>query len=141
MQTDFEFTCHPPLGRLRIVGELDESSVDHLADVLESLALRGCTRVEVDVEEVSYIDPRCLHVLHEMHRRLRIRGEGVAMVGTNDYHRLVTQHAGYAALLPGAPAQDATDPFVVVLDRPGRSAGAWAHDSSDPDGTPDASRA
>lgn len=140
MQTDFEFICHPPLGRIRIFGELDAESVDHLTDVLESLVLRGCTHVKVDVEEVSYIDPTCLHVLHEVHRRLSLEGEGVALVGANEYHRLVTQHAGYAALLPGSPVHDATDPIVVVMDHAAPPAGSWPHDAPDADGAADPSR-
>jgi len=99
VQTDFEFTCEPPLGRVRIIGDLDATTLDHLADVLECLALRGCLRVEVDVEEVTYLDTRALHVLHEVHRRLLVRDGGISLVSTTSYHDLVARHAGYAALL------------------------------------------
>ncbi|MFS0884833.1 STAS domain-containing protein [Aeromicrobium sp. 179-A 4D2 NHS] len=128
MQTDFEFTCQPPLGRLRIVGDLDANTVDHLTDVLECLALRGCTRVEVDVEEVTYIDTRTLHVLHEVHRRLVIRGGGLSLVSTGSYHELVARHAGYGALLPQPrlTAQDAS----VTMSVPAPEERIWAHEST-----------
>jgi len=137
VQTEFEFTCHPPLGRLRVVGDLDVSTLDHLADVLEVMALRGCTRVEVDVEEVPYIDTRSLHVLHEVHRRLRLHGGGVEMVGAGTYHRIVAQHAGYADILPGDPPEaPAVTATLESLTRRSK-----ADDSPEPDGTADPSRA
>lgn len=98
MHTDFEFTCQPPSGHLRIVGELDGTTVDHLADVLDVMTLRGCTAVVVDLEEVTYVDARNLHVLHEVHRRLLTDGDGLKFEGASEYHRLVARHEGYWGL-------------------------------------------
>lgn len=102
MQTDFQFSCDPPLARVRICGELDPSTTAHLADVLESLATRGCTRVEVDVEEVSYVDESNLRVLRSEQLRLRARGGDLEMVGDSDYHRVVARRAGCAELFPSS---------------------------------------
>lgn len=107
MQTDFQFSCDPPLAQVRIFGELDPSSTAHLADVLESLATRGCTRVEVDVEEVTYVDESNLRVLRAEQLRLRARGGDLEMIGASDYHRVVARHAGCVELFPSSATEDA----------------------------------
>ncbi|GAA2089154.1 STAS domain-containing protein [Aeromicrobium tamlense] len=107
MQTDFQFSCDPPLAQVRIFGELDPSTTAHLADVLECLATRGCTRVEVDVEEVTYVDESNLRVLRDEQLRLRARGGDLEVVGDSDYHRVVARRAGCADLFPSSLAEDA----------------------------------
>ncbi|MFO6454453.1 MULTISPECIES: STAS domain-containing protein [unclassified Aeromicrobium] len=107
MQTDFQFSCDPPKAQMRIVGELDPSTTAHLADVLESLATRGCTRVEVNVEEVSYVDKSNLRVLRAEQLRLRSDDGDLVVVGGSDYHRVVARHAGCTELFPSAAAEDA----------------------------------
>ena len=139
MHTDFEFTCQPPSGHLRIVGDLDGTTVDHLADVLDVMTLRGCTHVVVDLEEVTYLDARNLHVLHEVHQRLLVGGVGLRLDGANEYHRLVARHEGYWELFadPTAGTTRNGPPATGPLDPIG---GLRRHDPTDLDGASDARR-
>lgn len=107
MQTDFQLSCEPPLAQVRIVGELDPSATERLVDVLGAMAVGGCTYVQVDLEEVSYVDDINLHALREEQQRLRAAGGDLVVAGASDYHRVVARRAGLARLLlgPDVPVQ------------------------------------
>lgn len=137
MHTHFELTCQPPSGHLRIVGDLDATTVDHLADALDLMILRGCTHVVVDLDEVIYVDAGNLAVLHRIHEQLLDAGRGLRLHGANEYHRLVARHEGYWELFAdptagttrnGAPESGPLDPI----------GGLRRHDPTDLDGASDA---
>jgi anti-anti-sigma factor len=88
-----------------MVGEFDLSTRDHLADVLECLRLRGCTAVEVDARDVSFVDASTLRVLHEEAVRLRrVDGTLVVVAGSETFARIVGL-ARYADLVPATAAR------------------------------------
>ncbi len=100
MRTEFTFSCEPPTARLRVSGELDISSTDQLRDVLACLRLEGCTRLEVDLSGVVFIDAGSLRVLHREQLRLMIAGGDLEVVDASPCYRLVSGLAGYDSLLP-----------------------------------------
>lgn len=94
-------TFQPPRALVRLGGEFDLSSRGHLSDVLACLRLRGCTTVEVDAQEVTFVDASCLRVLHTEAVRLRSAGGTLRMVAASALVVRVVEAAGYLDLLPG----------------------------------------
>ena len=103
MQADFRFTCAPPLARLSVTGELDLSTRDRLVDILACLRHRGCTRVEVDLSAITFIDASSLAVLHAEQLRLLLAGGSLEVVAASPTHQLVCRVARYDGLLPSGP--------------------------------------
>ena len=94
-------TFQPPRALVRLGGEFDLASRDHLSDVLACLRLRGCTTVEVDAQEVTFVDASCLRVLHTEAVRLRGAGGALRMVAASALVVRIVEAAGYLDLLPG----------------------------------------
>jgi anti-anti-sigma regulatory factor len=112
MRTSFQFSCDPPLARLRITGELDLDASDRLLDVLGCLAFRGCTQVELDLDGVDVVDAHTLHLLDQEQRRLTVAGGGsLRVVAGSGCYRLVSRLAGYDNLQPA----DEQPPRLTVL--------------------------
>ena len=100
----FHFTCDPPLGRLRVSGELDLATREQLRDVLVCLALAGCRRVEIDLGAVTFIDAGTLGLLADEQRRLAGRGGVLQVVVASAAALHVCDLAGYPGLAPSGPA-------------------------------------
>lgn len=96
-----DLTCsfRPPRARLRMVGDFDLSTRDHLADVLGCLRVRGCTTVEVDAQEVAFVDASTLRALHVEAARLREEGGALVVVAASQVFARIVAIAGYADLL------------------------------------------
>jgi anti-sigma B factor antagonist len=58
---------------LRLIGEVDLSNVDWLERQL-AVAVRGCSRVVIDLTDVDYVDSQGLRLLKQLSDRLS--GEG-----------------------------------------------------------------
>jgi anti-anti-sigma factor len=99
MRTDFRFTCAPPRARLYLVGEFDLSTRDALDVVLGSLRRRGCTRLELDLADVTFIDVCTLAVLDREQRRLREDGGELQVALASRRCQRVTRLVGYHDLL------------------------------------------
>ena len=111
MRTSFQFSCDPPLARVRITGELDLAANDRLLDVLRCLAFRRCTHVELDLDGVSVVDAHTLRLLAEEQQRLVDTGGGLRVVAASGCFRLVSRLAGYDNLQPA----DEQPPRLTVL--------------------------
>jgi len=111
MRTSFQFSCDPPLARLRITGELDLGAHDRLLDVLGCLAFRRCTCVELDLDGVNVVDAHTLRLLDEEQRRLAEAGGSLEVVAASSCYRLVSRLAGYDNLQPA----DEQPPKLTVL--------------------------
>lgn len=97
---DFQFTCDPPVARLRVSGELDLSTREQLADVLVCLALAGCRHVEIDLGAITFLDAGNVRVLAEEQRRLAACGGLLEVVAASEAALLVCSLAGYPGLAP-----------------------------------------
>src|SRR5262245_15570492 len=104
MQTAFLPTCDAPVARLRVIGDLDLSTSGHFREVIECLRLSGCTRIELDLAAVSFIDACGLGVLDAEQRRSFAAGGVVEVVAASDCYQRVARLARYYALL--APASE-----------------------------------
>lgn len=96
----FQFTCDPPVARLRLSGELDLSTLEQLRDVLVCLALAGCRHVEIEMGMVTFIDAGNLRVLADEQRRLAASGGVLEVVAASPAALLVCSLAGYPGLAP-----------------------------------------
>ena len=100
MRTDFSLACDPPLARLRLGGELDLASLDDLRDLLCRVRLRGCDRVQVDADGVTFVDAATLRVLDQEQRGLRAEGGSLEVVAASSAYLVVSGLAGYEDLEP-----------------------------------------
>lgn len=100
MRASFQYTCDPPIARLRIAGELDLSTGDQLEDILESLASGGCTIVELDLDALTFVDAFSLAVLRQEQRRLRMAGGELCVVAASTWYVEVCRLAEYDSLQP-----------------------------------------
>lgn len=100
MRARFQFTCDPPVAQLQISGELDLSTGGELADVLLSVGALTCTHVELDAEDVAFVDAYSLAMLRREQRRLRAAGGDLEVVAAAPCFVLVARLAEYATLLP-----------------------------------------
>ena len=87
MRTNFQFSCDPPLARLRVTGELDFTTRDQLLDVFASLSCRRCNRVELDLDGITFIDLSALEVLDQEQRRLTESGGTLQVVAASSRMR------------------------------------------------------
>ncbi len=100
MWTDFQLSCDPPVMRLRIAGEIDLGSNDQLRDLFLCFFLWGCSRVELDLSDISFIDTSCLQVFDKEQRRLAEFGGRLEVVAASPLHLRVSHLAGYRDLQP-----------------------------------------
>jgi anti-anti-sigma factor len=96
----FQFTCDPPVARLRLSGEFDLSTHEQLGDVLACLTLAGCRRIDIDLAAVTFIDAGTLRVLADEQRRLARCGGALEVVVASRAHLFVCDLAGYPGLAP-----------------------------------------
>jgi anti-anti-sigma factor len=115
MRASFQFTCDPPVARLRISGELDLSTSDDLEDALEGLETAGCTLIELDLDALTFIDAYSLSLLRQEQRRLRMAGGDLRVVAASTWYTAVCATAEYDTLQPVS-----TDPprLTVLRTRP-----------------------
>jgi anti-anti-sigma factor len=95
-------SCAPPLGRVRITGELDLSTGEQLQDVLDRSTAHGCTLLELDLVEVSFVDAHSLGILDRHQRWLTRIGGQLEVVAASRSYVLVADLAGYDNLRPVA---------------------------------------
>jgi anti-anti-sigma factor len=98
MRADFQYTCDPPIARLRIAGELDISTGDQLADVFDCLDFRRCPQVELDLDAVTFIDAYSLAQLRREQLRLRSAHGDLYVVAASPWYTLVSRLAQYDSL-------------------------------------------
>jgi anti-sigma B factor antagonist len=71
MDLDVRVSCTYPLTTLRVTGEVDLSNADDLVRFVDQAIAVGCTLVEVDLSEVTFIDchaiGRLLEAKHRVH--------------------------------------------------------------------------
>lgn len=121
MRTEFLSTCDPPLGRVCVVGGLDLSTRDRLREVLEGLRRDGCSRVEVDLAEVTFVDACSLAVLHAQKRHVTDTGGTFEVVAASAYCQWAVGLSGYDGLsaprsrASRAPIPSQTSPTPAVL--------------------------
>lgn len=90
----------PPKGRVRLAGEFDLRTREHLADVVRSLRRCGCSVVEIDASRVTFVDASCLRLMHDEGRRLRGDGGELRVTAGSDVFVKLVRAAGYAELMP-----------------------------------------
>jgi anti-anti-sigma factor len=98
MRADFQFTCDPPMARLRIAGELDISTGGQLADVFACLDFRKCRKVELDLDAVTFVDAYSLAQLRREQLRLRENQGDLYVVAASPWYTLVSRLAQYDTL-------------------------------------------
>jgi anti-anti-sigma factor len=102
VQTDFQMSYAPPLGRVRITGELDLSTGEELQDVLDRSTAQGCTLLELDLVGVSFVDAHTLGILDRHQRWLTRIGGELEVVAASHHYLVVADLAGYDNLRPVA---------------------------------------
>src|SRR4051812_6941869 len=70
MDLDVRVSCTYPLATLRVTGEVDLSNADDLVRLVDQAIAAGCTLVEVDLSEVTFIDCHAIGTLLEAKHRL-----------------------------------------------------------------------
>jgi anti-anti-sigma factor len=103
MRPDFQYSCDPPLARLRIIGELDIATGDDLLDVFAYLSFRRCTIVEVDLSAIDFIDAFTLGLFRREQQRLRALGGDLLVVAASLWYALVSSVARYDTLQVASP--------------------------------------
>lgn len=98
-----DHTVDPPRARVRLTGEFDLAMREHLDHVLTVLRFRGCTTIQVDAQDVSFVDASCLRVLHTQAHLLREAGGVLRLVAASAVFIRTVEAAGYRALVPGGP--------------------------------------
>ena len=98
--SDLICSFRPPRARVRMVGDFDLSTCEHLADVLACLRLRGCRTVEVDAQEATFVDASTLRVLHVGAERLRAEGGALVVVAASPVFARIVALAGCTDLFP-----------------------------------------
>lgn len=113
MRTDIQYQYDPPHALLCLSGELDLATRTGLRDAFGAVRIRGCTRVDVDAEGVTFIDASCLGVLAREQRRWVGDGGELTVIAGSRYYRLVAGLAGHDELLPDQ--RGAASPYAAVL--------------------------
>jgi len=102
-QAVIHYECEPPLARVSITGELDLSTDAQLQDAFTFLDGAGCTRLQLDLAAVTFIDAHALGLLHVEQHRLRASGGSLDVVAASVRCVRVTELARYDDLRPPAP--------------------------------------
>lgn len=83
---------------VRLSGEADLSTADHLRRELRSAAAAGIP-VEVDVADVQFFDSSCLGALSAFRADLRAAGRSCRLIGVPPRTRELLELSGHADLL------------------------------------------
>jgi anti-anti-sigma factor len=110
MRARFQFTCDPPVARLRITGELDISTGADLRAMFAAIDEQGCRLIELDADEITFIDAYALAVLRHEQRRLLASGGDLEVVAASAWFVLVARLAEYDTLLPTSTPGSARAP-------------------------------
>lgn len=111
IHVDMRFTG--PLAVLKLSGDLDMSTEDHLSWGVEQAIGRRCTCVAVDLAGVPFIDCSAVGTLVQAAHRLReVSGELVVTAASPQVVRLLelTGTAGAVGLRDGAPVVGVMQP-------------------------------
>jgi len=68
-----------PVWLVGIVGEVDMSNAHHIADEMRAAIPNQAEGVVLDLTQTSYLDSRGISLLFQMARRLRMRGQHLAI--------------------------------------------------------------
>jgi anti-anti-sigma factor len=125
MHSIFSVSYDPPLGVMKISGELDLMSRGQLAWRLVHLDAVDCRTFRLDLGQVTFIDAACLRLIDEARRRVIGRGGTFELTSASRCFALVSGLAGYRDLAAQAERLTAdvgppTD-LVRLTDRPGGS--------------------
>ncbi len=74
---------------LRLVGEIDMSSVSRLSEQFESAASTGCSELVIDATNVTFMDSTGIHAMIEGKRLLHQRGSAIALVPSQQVRRVL----------------------------------------------------
>lgn len=88
----------PPVGTMKVSGELDLMSRDGLAWRLVDLEALDCRTLRLDVGQVTFIDAACLRLIDEARRRVTSRGGRLELTSASPCFALVSRLAGYREL-------------------------------------------
>ncbi|GAB7005754.1 hypothetical protein JCM18899A_32270 [Nocardioides sp. AN3] len=102
MRATLTFECDAPTAQVHMGGDLDLSTGVLLTDAFACLELSGCTRLEVDADDVTFIDAYTLALLRAEQRRLRESAGDLRVTAGSSYYRLVCGLAEYQTLQPGS---------------------------------------
>ena len=86
--------------RVRLVGELDLSTVPELQARVAALRAGGSTRVVLDLEELDFIDSTGLRMILELHGEAARDGFTLALVPGGEAVQRVFDVTGTADVLP-----------------------------------------
>jgi anti-anti-sigma factor len=107
VHTELDFTCDPPVARLRLAGEFDLSTDDQVKDLFDSVAACGCHDLELDLSAVSFMDLGTLYLLDAHRRRVTARGGSFVVVAESSCYRRVRELGRYVVLTVDGQADDA----------------------------------
>lgn len=100
MRTRFHTTFDSLGACVRIEGDLDLTTTPALHDELTAVRATGSTRVELDLDEITFVDAHSLRLLDQEQRRLRDLGGELRVASASASFALISAVAGYADLLP-----------------------------------------
>jgi len=99
------FTFRAPRARVRLAGDFDLAARDHLHDVMTCLRSRGCVTVEVDAQDVTFVDAAYLRTLSAEAALLREAGGALQLVAASATFARTAEAAGYRNLMPEGSAR------------------------------------
>lgn len=74
---------------LRLIGEIDISSVHALSEKFEIAADSGCSKLVIDATDVTFMDSTGLHALIEGKRLIHQQGSRIALVPSRQVRRVM----------------------------------------------------
>lgn len=74
---------------LRLIGEIDISSVHALSEKFEIAADSGCSELVIDATDVTFMDSTGLHALIEGKRLIHQQGSRIALVPSRQVRRVM----------------------------------------------------
>jgi anti-anti-sigma factor len=98
MHANFSVSYDPPVGIMKISGELDLMSRGRLAWRLVDLEALDCRTLRLDVGQVTFIDAACLRLIDEARHRVTSRGGRLELTSASLCFALVSRLAGYRDL-------------------------------------------
>jgi len=83
-----------------MAGEFDVESAARIDAAFGTLSAAGCTRIDVDLSEVDFVDAYVLGLLHRMQHRLADSGGYLRVAAASTWCITVCRLAHYDTLLP-----------------------------------------
>jgi anti-anti-sigma factor len=86
--------------RLIVVGEIDLRTCNEIVDAAERLAADGCTELNIDLREVSFMDSSGLRALIAIHKQCAEAGRQLTIVPATEPVMTVFRLTGADTRLP-----------------------------------------